>query len=333
MPWHPSIEFDESDKPMPWRSVAMMVIVMVVPAVVAVTFLGRTGVIAFVAAMLWAQAVTCAFGETGSNGVEDAESEEYAGVFGGVLAIGLTLSVWVGSEYFGSHGFWFPLTFVILALPPHGQLFGRTLKRTVGTRIGTGAALCVAWVTDVTWVLVALAAVCLVLGFRMLPRNYTLFTALLTVAVLDVLALVSEVDRLAYERIGTMGSAAALTVVLALADWAVLRVAAPRQPGLGDAAGLTRYPSGRSWSRPAIRQIVCHSASATGCTERREFLTSTIPDRALSALIASSVTGVGRGATASTVTHSHLPLSSVGSGWASAMTRTIPTQALSVWEW
>jgi len=177
--------------------------------------------------MLWAQGVTWAFGEAGSNGTEEAESAEYAGVFGVVLAVGMTLSVWVGSRYFGDHGFWFPLTFVILVLPPHGQLFSRTAKRTAGTVIGTAIALGVAWIGDAVWLTVSLGAVCLVLGFRMLPRNYTLFTTLLTVAVLEVLALVSDVDGLAVERVGTMGAAAAMTVVLGLAGWAVLRLAAP----------------------------------------------------------------------------------------------------------
>ncbi len=316
MPFHPSIKLYESDRPMPWRDVAMMVIAMVGPAVVAVWFLGRPGAIAFVAAMpaclaaqdagvrvsvlvtlvmgmtgllslgqpdmallvapllglmvgicgsfgyaraairglltwpiftssiiehqsptllflvfilamLWAQTVTWAFGKADSNGGEDAESAEYAGVFGVVLAVGMSLSVWVGSRYFGNHGFWFPLTFVILVLPPHGQLFSRTLKRTIGTVIGTTIALCIAWVSDATWLMMSLGVLCLVFGFRMLPRNYTIFTVLLTIAVLEVLALVSSVDRLAYERVGTMGAAAAMTLALGLIGWVVLKVAAP----------------------------------------------------------------------------------------------------------
>ncbi len=315
MPWNLSLH--ESDTPMPWRKVAMMIIAMVVPAVVAVMLIGRPGAVAFVAAMpaclaaqdadvkvsvlvtlvmgmtgllslgepdmalivapllglmvaicgswgyaraairglltwpiftstiiehnsqtllfavfigamLWAQAVTWAFGEIGSTGTEDPESAEYAGMFGIVLAVGMTVSVWVGSTYFGNHGFWFPLTFVILVLPPHGELFSRTLKRTLGTVIGTAMALGLAAVSDARWLTVSLGVICLVLGFRMLPRNYTLFTTLLTVAVLEVLALVSDVDRLAVERVGTMGAAAALTIVLGLIAWSVLRLLAPR---------------------------------------------------------------------------------------------------------
>ena len=306
----------ESPDPMPWRDVAMMIIAMVLPAVVAVSLLGRTGSIAFVAAMpaclaaqdagirisflvtlvmgmagllalgspemallvapflglmvgicgtfglakpsirglftwpiftstiidadnlplifgifllgmAWAQGVTWAFGKAASNPDEDAESNRYAMVFGIALAAGLTLSVWVGQRYFGEHGFWFPLTFVILVLPPHGQLFSRTVKRTVGTVLGTAIAIAVAWAIDLTWVTVGLGAVSLALGFRMLPYNYTVFTALLTIAVLEVLALVSEVDQLALERVGTMGAAAGMTIALGLAGYAVLHLFAP----------------------------------------------------------------------------------------------------------
>ncbi len=346
MGWFSAIGLTESERPMPWRKVAMMIVAMVLPAVVAVALLGRPGAVAFVAAMpaclatqdanvkvsvlvtlvmgmtgllslgqpdmalivapllglmvgicgsfgyaraairglltwpiftsailegrpdtelfavficamLWAQGVTWAFGEAGSNGTEATESAEYAGVFGIVLAVGMTLSVWVGGEYFGSHGFWFPLTFVILVLPPHGQLFSRTVKRTVGTLAGTAVALGAAWVSDAMWLTTTLGAISLVLGFRMLPRNYTLFTALLTIAVLEVLAIVSDVDRLAIERVGTMGAAAAMTIALGVIGWAVLRVAAPGalealQAGgsAPDIGGQRRSDSRASASRP-----------------------------------------------------------------------------------
>ena len=169
----------------------------------------------FVAAMIWALALAWLFSETGSNEPEERDSEAYALVFGAMLAVGLGLSVYVGGRYFGDHGFWFPLTFVVLCIPPHGHLFGRTFKRTVGTVLGTAIALAIAWVSEATWLLILAGAVSLPLGFRYLPRNYMIFTTFLTVAVLEVLALVSDVDTLAWERIATMGLAALMTAVLA----------------------------------------------------------------------------------------------------------------------
>ena len=169
----------------------------------------------FVAAMIWALALAWLFSETGSNEPEERDSEAYALVFGAMLAVGLGLSVYVGGRYFGDHGFWFPLTFVVLCIPPHGHLFGRTFKRTVGTVLGTAIALAIAWVSEATWLLILAGAVSLPLGFRYLPRNYMIFTTFLTVAVLEVLALVSDVDTLAWERVATMGLAALMTAVLA----------------------------------------------------------------------------------------------------------------------
>ena len=169
----------------------------------------------FLVAMLWALGVSKLFGETGNNDPEETDSEAYALVFGAMLAAGLAISVWIGGHWFGNHGFWFPLTFVVLCVPPHGRLFGRTVKRTVGTLLGTIIALGFAWLSDATWLMIALGAICLPLGFRVLPANYTLFTALLTVSVLEVLALVSDVDTLAWERVATMGAAAVMTAVLA----------------------------------------------------------------------------------------------------------------------
>ena len=169
----------------------------------------------FGAAMIWALSLAWLFSETGSNEPEERDSEEYALVFGAMLAVGLGLSVYVGGRYFADHGFWFPLTFIVLCIPPHGRLFERTLRRTIGTLLGTAIALGIAWVSDATWLMILVGAVCLPLAFRVLPWNYTLFTAFLTVAVLEVLALVSDVDTLAWERIATMGLAAVMTVALA----------------------------------------------------------------------------------------------------------------------
>ncbi len=169
----------------------------------------------FLAAMIWALGVSKAFCETGKRDPAEADSAEYALIFGVMLAAGLTISIYVGGRWFGDHGFWFPLTFVVLCVPPHGQLFSRTVKRTIGTVLGTVIALGFAWASDATWVIIAVGAISLPLAFRVLPVNYALFTAFLTIAVLEVLALVSDVDTLAWERVVTMGAAAFMTGVMA----------------------------------------------------------------------------------------------------------------------
>ena len=169
----------------------------------------------FAAAMIWALGAAWLFHESDTNDPEEPNSEAYALVFGVMLAVGLGLSVYVGGHYFGDHGFWFPLTFVVLCIPPHGRLFGRTIKRTIGTLLGTAIALAIAWVSEATWLMILVGAISLPLGFRVLPGNYMLFTTFLTVAVLEVLALVSDVNTLALERLATMGLAAVMTAILA----------------------------------------------------------------------------------------------------------------------
>jgi len=66
---------------------------------------------------------------------------------------------------------------------------------------------------------------------------------------------------------------------------------------------------------PPILQTSFHSASVTGCTDRRPYFTSAMPLSFGSALIAASVTGFGSGLSATVVTATHgSPLAAVGSG-------------------
>ena len=182
----------------------------------------------FVGAMIWSLVIAWLFRESETNEPEEPDSEEYALVFGAMLAVGLGLSVYVGGRYFGNHGFWFPLTFVVLCIPPHGRLFSRTMKRTFGTLLGTVIALAIAWLSDATWLRILVGAVSLPLAFRLLPRNYMLFTTFLTVAVLEVLALVSDVGNLAWERVATMGLAAIMTFGLAVVGLLALWLLRPK---------------------------------------------------------------------------------------------------------
>lgn len=181
----------------------------------------------FTLSMVWALAITWYFGHLRSTGQEESESEEYAFTFAIVMAVGMFVSVWVGSRFFGDHGFWFPLTFVVLCLPPHGHLFKRTAKRSLGTVIGTAIALLGAALTVTPWVMAGIGLAALPLGFRFLPYSYTIFTAFLTLAILEVLALVSNVNQLAFERVGTMAAAAAMTLGLAVLGWLALKLFRP----------------------------------------------------------------------------------------------------------
>ncbi|MHA6343929.1 FUSC family protein [Roseivivax sp. CAU 1761] len=181
----------------------------------------------YVTAMVWSLGVTRAFGDAAEDGRGGRSTPAYSLIFGLALGIGLVVSVWVGGRYFGEHGFWFPLTFAVLWLPPFGQLFSRTMKRTLGTLLGTAAALALAWASGEGAAGTVLAVLALPFAFRMLPRSYLVFTALLTFVILEALALVSEVDRLAAERVTTMFAAAVMTLGLAATIAGALKLLAP----------------------------------------------------------------------------------------------------------
>ena len=181
----------------------------------------------FMIGLVWALGLTWAFGEENTSDPEDPQSREYALIFGVMLAVGLTISVYIGGRYFGKHGFWFPLTFVVLCVPPHGSLFSRTGRRTIGTILGTAIAMGIAWAIDSTWIKAAIGMVALPIGFRFLPRNYTVFTTFLTITVLELLALVADVSNLAIERLLTMFAAAVMTFALGGIGALILKVFKP----------------------------------------------------------------------------------------------------------
>ncbi|MCQ0988304.1 FUSC family protein [Jiella marina] len=165
--------------------------------------------------MIWSLAVTRFAGLSASMPPEEKETTRYAAVFGVVFATGLTAAVYVGQHYFGRHGFWFPLTFVALCLPPHGALFSRTFQRGIGTVAGTLLLFGLGIAVPDPWWTVPIGVLALPIGFRILPMSYTGFITCLTVAVLAFLNMASDIDTLAFERLGTMAAAAAMTVGLA----------------------------------------------------------------------------------------------------------------------
>ena len=165
--------------------------------------------------MAWSLGVTRLAGLSATMAPEEAVSGQYSAVFGVVFATGLASSVYVGSRYFGAHGFWFPLTFVALCLPPHGQLFSRTLQRGVGTVVGTLMLFGLGQLTANPWWLAPIGVVALPLGFRILPMSYTGFITCLTITVLAFLNIATDIDTLAFERLATMGAAAVMMAPLA----------------------------------------------------------------------------------------------------------------------
>ena len=168
----------------------------------------------YLTAMAWSLAITAWTGQAAEHRKDKDSSPEYSLMFGVMLGLGLMISVELGARLFGDHGFWFPLTFVVLWIPPFGQLFSRTAKRTLGTVAGVALAVLVSLSLEPIYARLLVIFVALPLAFRIMPVSYLGFTALLTMIVLEALSLVSDVGALATERLGAMFAAALMALVL-----------------------------------------------------------------------------------------------------------------------
>ena len=78
--------------------------------------------------------------------------------------------------------------------------------------------------------------------------------------------------------------------------------------GTQEVKGIAAIKGKGEWWR-ASHEV--HSASVTGCTDKREFFTSTICDNFSSVLIAANVTGLGSASTAITSTIDQSPSDAV----------------------
>ena len=186
----------------------------------------------YLAGMVWSVCVTTLLRRAQTPEPLQRQSRVYSFTFGAVFGTGLTLAVWLGQHLFGSHGFWLPLTFVILSMPPYGALFSRSLKRTLATLCGALASVALTFVALPQWVTAALVLTVFPVAFRFIPRSAFLGTALLTFTILEALSMVSDISILAAERVESVLLASALTLLMgavAAGVLAVLKPAALRQ--------------------------------------------------------------------------------------------------------
>src|SRR4029079_1521843 len=137
-------------------------------------------------------------------------------------------------------------------------------------------------------------------------------------------------------------AATAATRIETILPWVKLIRASIPMPGMRLAEGHYEKRSTADTSpvatsqafSPPILQTSFHSASVTGCTDRRPYFTSAMPLSFGSALIAASVTGFGSGLSATVVTATHgSPLAAVGSGNDSRVTSAMPTTCFSSPVW
>ena len=181
----------------------------------------------YLAGMVWSVSVTVLLGRAGTPAALTAQSRVYSVTFGVVFGIGLVSAVWLGGQLFDDHGFWLPLTFVILSMPPYGAVFSRSLKRTLATLVGALASVALSQLSPPTAVTVLLAVAAFPLAFRFIPRSSFIGVTLLTFTILEALSMISDVDMLAEARIETVILASLMTLVLGLVAAGVLAVLKP----------------------------------------------------------------------------------------------------------
>ncbi|MCA0964421.1 FUSC family protein [Salipiger bermudensis] len=170
----------------------------------------------YLAGMVWSISVTSLARRVGVPQPSGRVSRVYSFTFGVIFGVGLVSAVWLGQRAFGTHGFWLPLTFVILSMPPYGTLFSRSLIRTLATLLGAAASVALTLLAPPQWLTIALALVCFPISFRFLPRSSFVGTALLTFTILEILSLIADIDVLAVERVETVILASLMTLGLGL---------------------------------------------------------------------------------------------------------------------
>ena len=183
----------------------------------------------YLAAMVWSLGVTKVFHHTFTTGIEKPQSKEYATIFGILLAFGMVLSMGIGNRYFGSHGYWFPLTLVVFALPPHAQLLDRSVKRVIGTLVAVLLVIAISTLVEFPPFHAALAVLSQILAVRIMPVSYVGATLLLTIGILETVALSTDIEiaAIAFERLGTVAAAALLAGILMGIGVLAFRVATP----------------------------------------------------------------------------------------------------------
>lgn len=182
----------------------------------------------YLGGMVWSIGITSLARRVRTLDAVSAGSRVYSFTFGAVFGSGLVVAVWLGQRLFDDHGFWLPLTFVILSMPPYGALFSRSLKRTLATLLGAYASVGVAQAGLSAAATGVLALVIFPLAFRLLPRSSFAGTALMTFSILEVLSLISDIDAVAAERVETVLLASVLTLVLGVLATGVLAVLKPK---------------------------------------------------------------------------------------------------------
>ncbi|NIZ14141.1 FUSC family protein, partial [Phaeobacter sp. HF9A] len=162
---------------------------------------------------------------------EGDRSHAHALVLGVLFASGFAFATWFGRHYFselGAHGYFFPLAFAFLCLPPHSQFFGNTIKRCIGTVLGWLVSIGLLALSLPTWASIVLGLSCYVMFQWLISWSKLVSMAVMTIAIILLIGVFAPGQPIATERLDAVLAAAAMAFVLAFVAVVVLRAISPK---------------------------------------------------------------------------------------------------------
>ena len=194
------------------------------------------------------------------------------------VAVVASLGETIGLVLPFGHGYWAPLTAVMVMRPDFSQTYSRGVGRIAGTVLGVLVASVVLLLSHPgTWVCAALAVVCIAGAYTTIRTGYAAMSACVTGYVVFLLAMDGgEVFTTARERVGEtlLGGALALAAYAVFPTWQTVRLP-DRLAGYIEAGGryaaaaVAAFGAPSSASRRAVREALLDHRQA-----RAELLTS-----------------------------------------------------------
>ncbi|TYC64047.1 hypothetical protein FMN63_27860 [Stappia sp. BW2] len=162
---------------------------------------------------------------------EDERSRTHALVLGVLFASGFAFATWFGRQYFdqlGNHGYFFPLAFAFLCLPPHSLFFGNAIKRCLGTGLGWLVSIGLNDLSLPIWGSVVIGVSCFFLFQWLLSWSKLIAIMFVTTAIIVLIGIFAPDKPIAEERMDAVLAAAAMATVLAFIAMGVLKVVSPK---------------------------------------------------------------------------------------------------------
>ncbi len=174
---------------------------------------------------------------------EGQRSDTHALVLAILFACGFAFATWFGRQYFdelGNHGYFFPLTFALLCLPPHSIFFGNAIKRVLGTGLGWLVSIGLHDLSLPTWASVAIGITCFFMFQWLISWSKLIAFMLITITIIVLVGIFAPGKPIAEERMDAVLAAAAMATVLAVIAIGVLKVVSPK--ALKELTGASSNP-------------------------------------------------------------------------------------------